>query len=158
MATVNDRLRDAGIRRQLRATRVGKALATRIRRLVETSEDDLAARLQTAWDRIDERGFDQGPVTTDRLTRLLAILKEMNAELGRQVHETARDGLVDLARTEAALTGEELASEMPPMVSVSRPSMAIALGGRKPAVPGPPLAPVGQRLGGRAEQSGREGG
>ena len=49
----------------------------------------------------------------------------MNAELGRQLHQTARDGLIDLARTEAALTREELANELPPMLAVIKPSMAM---------------------------------
>jgi SPP1 gp7 family putative phage head morphogenesis protein len=125
MPSVNDRLRDAAVRRQVRTVRVGRALATRIRKLVEASEDDLEAKLTRRLATIHERGFDTGPVTTDRLTRLLAAHRELNADLARRINEAAKAGLTDIALTEAALTFEELRSELPPQVEVVKPSAAL---------------------------------
>jgi len=88
--------------------------ANRIARFLEHAVlPDLKAKLEQRLKRIKERGYDLGPATTKRLNALYSDLDDIIA----QGHALARgetvEGLVALARQEAAFAAKSLETALP---------------------------------------------
>ena len=94
--TVNGRLLDQAIRRQVYLLRFGSgAVKDTLRFLDERLFDELIAILSARLSRIEQRGVDLGPVTTDRIRQMVqetaALLRVRMNDAGRRVRQVAGD-------------------------------------------------------------------
>jgi len=77
MPSVNDELLERTIRHQLYLTRLQSHEAARVRSFLNTVIPDLLEQVQRRLDLITARGFDAGPVTTQRLRDLSIAMAEL---------------------------------------------------------------------------------
>lgn len=99
----------------------GRGLSNRVVRLLNGADQDILDRLAARLAAIEERGFDVGPRTTERLRLLMAEIRGINAAVYAQVGDVATTELEQLAAAEAVFhraaintaLGVELATGLP---------------------------------------------
>ena len=88
--TLNDDLLGRAITHQIQIQRYGEGVADRIVNLLEESEADLVAKLRKRLDKIEARGFDLGPATTQRIRDLIVGTGEIVDNRYSKVYGTPR--------------------------------------------------------------------
>lgn len=69
--------------------------------LLNKADADLVAQIAARMTRIEQRGYDLGKVTTERLDALLKAIREQRADAAKALYEATRDDLLDFAQYEA---------------------------------------------------------
>lgn len=118
MATTNEELLDAAIRRQLRLLRRERRVGRELIDLLEASESDLVERIR-ARVRVDP-SFSAAAVR--RLQRMELIVRQVRgeawAEVGRRLEEEARS----VARDEVARAVQDIEDALPVVVALEVPT------------------------------------
>lgn len=100
--SANEDLQNRTIRHLLYLTRLQNAEAERIvRTLNDDIIPDLVAQLQRRLDKIAERGYDTGPVTTKRIEGLLASLRTITGRFRQKSLAELQESLGAIAVSEA---------------------------------------------------------
>lgn len=106
MASSNEMIVDALVRRQIGVQRYSKSLVAEIVDLLDSTEPDIAKQIEKRIAKIAERGFDTGPDTTSRLKVLRETLKEIRAGAFGEITDISNSGLRQLAKDEATYLGQ----------------------------------------------------
>jgi SPP1 gp7 family putative phage head morphogenesis protein len=125
MATANERLRDTSIRHAAELARYDRGLSDRLVRLLNSADDDILAKLAARLAQIEERGFDMGPRTTERLRQLDLEIKVLNDAIYGRVHDQLADELTDFAGAEAGFQKAALDAALAVDVGTSLPAPAL---------------------------------
>ena len=99
--TLNDDLLGRAITHQIQIQRYGEGVADQIVNLLEESEADLVAKLRKRLDKIEARGFDLGPATTQRIRDLIVGTGEIVDNRYSKVYGTLKGEMIELAQSEA---------------------------------------------------------
>ena len=99
--TLNDDLLSRAIAHQIQIQRYGEGVSNQIVELLEQSEADLVKKLRNRLDKIEARGFDLGPATTQRVRNLIVGTGEIVDNRYSKVYGTLKDEMVELAQSEA---------------------------------------------------------
>lgn len=121
--TANEILMQRAIRHHLLVQGVGNREAANIRRLLKRASVDVQGQLERRLALIAERGWDLGPVTTQRLQEMAAGLREISAPVLRQAQQNLEGSLNNLAQSEAELQAGLLRHVVPLQVEVVMPSV-----------------------------------
>ena len=111
--SVNDDLQDASVRNAVYIHRFGGGTARRVVDLLNKVDGDMVDKIRSRLAAIEERGFDPGPRTTQRLQRLLDEVRVQQRDLYKAVGKQLRDDLRDLAEAEIEITARHLSLEGP---------------------------------------------
>lgn len=121
MATSNEGIRDDLIRHRVDIGRFANFLATRMRAILNRAEPRLRTELKARLERIAHLGFDTGPVTTRRIARLEALIRELNRPTFDAINQLVRSELVAFAQGEAAFGAAAIGSNLPVAVALAIP-------------------------------------
>lgn len=125
MATANERIRDALIKRQIALIKQSGAVSREIVNLLEDAHKDLRVRLDERIKKIIASGSDTGPTTT---RRLLALEKSLRGILGkphRKIGKRLRSILQEIALEDPRVVAIGIKGELPVVVSTTIPSAAV---------------------------------
>ena len=100
MESVNDTQLDAQIRHQIMVLRLRNGIVTRMLNVLDRADADAIGRLVTRLQRIENRGFDLGPATTERLERVIVAIQNTRAEVVANAGELLTSELEDFLRFE----------------------------------------------------------
>ena len=100
MESVNDTQLDAQIRHQIMVLRLRNGIVTRMLNVLDRADADAIGRLVTRLQRIEDRGFDLGPATTERLERVIVAIQNTRAEVVANAGELLTSELEDFLRFE----------------------------------------------------------
>lgn len=101
MPSVNDELQDRAIRHALAINSYANGLSDKNVRLLNSADADLLEKLAGRLALINERGFDTGNKTTERLRKLLEEIKLINSAVYERIETTLVDELSDFGTAEA---------------------------------------------------------
>lgn len=96
-----DKLRDIVYRHHVASRDIGKEMADKFVRLLNTADDDLVAQITKRYARIEKDGFDKGPATTKRLEDMLAATRATNTRVYKRASDGLQSDLFDVAKHEA---------------------------------------------------------
>jgi len=99
--TINDDILDRTVRHMVWTERYKTSEAKRIIKLLNKADDDLVAQIAARMVKIEQRGYDLGVASTERLEKLLKLIREQRAEIAESLYITSRDELFDFAIYEA---------------------------------------------------------
>jgi hypothetical protein len=122
VATFNELLQDALIRRQVYLSRYSTGLANDIIRLLDATERAVKAELADRLDRIVDKGFDTGPVTTARLKALEKTLKAIRTSGFDDAKKIWTRDLKELAVNEAETLAEHIKDLSPVVLDTILPT------------------------------------
>jgi len=122
MPAVNNALKDAALRHQVFLQRYGGATANKIIALLARSDADLVGRIAARMEKIDKRGFDLGPATTQRLQRLLDEIRVQQSDLYKAVHNELRSDLTKLTDVEVKINADRLKEAIGVDLGILRPA------------------------------------
>ncbi|XEG73995.1 minor capsid protein [Pseudomonas sp. abacavir_1] len=114
MATVNDRLADAGIAHAIDLTRYSNGVVRRMIRLLNQADAELFAQLMIVLERLPPESF-----TVQRLDQLLVSVERLNAAAYLSIGAELDTELVALAGYEASHQHQLLSSVLPVKVAES---------------------------------------
>lgn len=124
MPTVNDELLERTIRHQVYLTRLQSHEAMRVRSLLNDVIPDLLERVQQRVDLITARGFDAGPVTTQRLKDLSTAFAEWVDPQMTRVGKAFSEEMQRVAAQEAQWAAGVVEQAMPVDIEMTLPSPA----------------------------------
>jgi SPP1 gp7 family putative phage head morphogenesis protein len=101
MTTINERILDGTIRHMVWLERYKSGVAREIVELLNKADADLVAQIAKRMAKIEERGFDLGKTTTERLNALLEEIRTKRAEITAMLYSESRDRLQEFAAHEA---------------------------------------------------------
>lgn len=99
--TINEEILDSTIRHMVWTERYKTSQVKKIVALLNRADDDLVEQIAARMVKIEARGYDLGPATTERLESLLKSIREQRAEIAKTIYETSRDELFEFAAYEA---------------------------------------------------------
>lgn len=100
MASANEKLIDLSIQHALHLLKAGNGIERDILKLLAESERDIVAKLAQRMALIEERSFDLGPKTTERLNAMLGEIRTLNTQVYSKAHDELKRQLTDLADNE----------------------------------------------------------
>jgi SPP1 gp7 family putative phage head morphogenesis protein len=106
--STNGNLQDIAVRHALTILRYGAGVSDKIVKLLNSADADILAKIAVRLSAIEERGYDIGPRTTERLQRLLVELKELNTAIYQQLHNELMNELVQFGAVEAEFQRDAL--------------------------------------------------
>lgn len=112
---------DAMVRHQVYLLRQSTGITTRVLRLLNDVDRDLADQIANRLRGINDRGFDLGPATTERLQKMQVKVRELVVESERVLHTGVREELYDLAAYESGFTQRAVQSVIPLEVALIAP-------------------------------------
>lgn len=126
MATGNDKLTDALIRRQIFLMRFSGNVRDRIVSRLNRAEPELRAALKARIERAARIGFDPGPVTTRRFEKRIAAIEKVvriqNDPVFKDIKSGMRSELGILAKDEATFMASAISGTMPVIIDSALPS------------------------------------
>ena len=122
--TVNEEIRDRAIRHAIAIRRYDAGLTQKILNLLNSSDEDLVAKIAARLSAIDERGLTLSASATKRLQTLLDEVRAINAAAYSQVNDTLSDELVGLSGVEAEYQATALTASLPVKIGIGVPSPA----------------------------------
>lgn len=122
MAGVNETLQDSSVRHSVYLIRYGGSLAKRAVTLLDKADADLVNRIRARLEKIDQRGLDLGPATTNRLQRLLVEIRTLNQTLYAALYDVLKTDLTALAKAEVEMTAHRLTAAVGVDFGVNRPA------------------------------------
>lgn len=96
-----ENVRDRAISHALFLERFKTQEANRIRAQLRRADDDLLAQIERRLRQIEDRGFDAGPETTQRLQNIEAAIAEILDPTYREARDDFAEGMVEFAQSEA---------------------------------------------------------
>jgi SPP1 gp7 family putative phage head morphogenesis protein len=114
MTTVNEALYDSAVSHQVDITRYSNGTVRRMIALLNRTDPDLMAKLQAALDRLPPESF-----TVERLERLLASVREVNAQAYKQFSDGIAAELDDLTGYELGYQRDLFTATIPAQVSIA---------------------------------------
>src|SRR3546814_923376 len=100
--TVNERLQDRAIRHGVYLARLQTQEAREVLRFIDRDIiPDLEDQISRRMARIEERGYDIGPDTTDRLNDMLSAMRDVTKGGLADIRRRAQERMVELGRQEA---------------------------------------------------------
>lgn len=102
MASINEQLRDILLTHAARRLKYGDHLANETVKLLNAVEKRLVEQIAQRLANIEERGYDLGPATTERLNETLRQIAALNTEVYSGVSTFLMTELTALAAAEAA--------------------------------------------------------
>jgi len=122
MATSNELLRDALVRRQIYLQRFSTGLSNDIIKVLDGTEDALRAALERRLATILKGGVDFGPETTARLKVLAEIVARIRAAGFDQATDMWNDNLAEVAKAEAAFINSAVKEHSPVVLDTVVPT------------------------------------
>lgn len=110
--TTNEQLQDLAIRHAVFLHRYAKGLEADILKFLKRGEEQTVEKLAARLALIQERGFDIGPKTTERLNRMIEELKVLNDQVYAQVETDLTEQLTALGSSEAAFQAKALSASI----------------------------------------------
>lgn len=101
MPTANEEILDATIRHTVWLERLKSGEVKRIVALLNKADNDLVNQITARLAKIEKRGYDLGPATTERLKKLLAEIREQRKAAYAAAYDLSQDGMLDFAKYEA---------------------------------------------------------
>jgi len=124
MPSVNEALQDRAILHALARDSYGRGISDKIVRLLNSADADLLEKLAARLVSIKDRGFDTGPVTTERLAALLDELRAINSAVYSDIQDVLTDELADFSTSEAGFQKAALDTAIGADLGISLPSPA----------------------------------
>lgn len=121
MGTSNEDIRDDLVRHRVDIGRFATFLARRMRAILNRAEPRLRSELKARLERIAHLGFDPGPVTTRRIARLDALVRELNRPTFDEINKLLRAELTAFASGESAFGAAAIGSNLPVAVALALP-------------------------------------
>ena len=95
--TINEEILDGSIRHMVWLERYKTSTSKKILTLLNKADDDLIEKIAGRLVKIEQRGFDLGKQTTERLKALEAVIRDDRKALYQAVYGETRDELFDFA-------------------------------------------------------------
>ena len=95
--TINEDILDASISHSVWLERFKTQNVNKILKLLNKADDDLIEQIERRLARIEQRGFDLGKDTTERLIALRTAIAENRGEIFRELYGQNKDDLIDFA-------------------------------------------------------------
>lgn len=122
MATANENIRDALIRRQITIIQRGDAAAREARRVLEEAHKDLMKRIDRRLRNIVNRGEDTGPRGTARLLALEKSIRSILGKTHRRLDRQTRRVLREITLEDPREVGKLIKDRLPVAVTTTVPS------------------------------------
>ena len=116
----NDDIRDELTRHRVELQRFSDGLARRIRLILNRAEPGVRARLKVRLENM-AGGFDPGPATTRRMTKLEQFIKDLNGPAFSEVDDLVRTELTKLVKLETATGAAIISGNLPVIVALTIP-------------------------------------
>ncbi|MGI9505131.1 MAG: phage minor head protein, partial [Geminicoccaceae bacterium] len=122
MATANENIRDALIKRQITIIQRGDAAARETRRVLEEAHKDLMKRIDRRLRNIVNRGEDTGPRGTARLLALEKSIRSILGKAHRRLDRKTRKVLREITLEDPREVGRLIKDQLPVTVTTTVPS------------------------------------
>ena len=99
--TINEDILDRTISHMVWTERYKTSEAKKIIKLLNKADDDLVAQIAARMVKIEQRGYDLGVKTTERLESLLKLIRDQRQEIAESLYISSRDELFDFVVYEA---------------------------------------------------------
>lgn len=119
----NDEIQDKAIRHSVYLEGYKKNTVFKMIALLNRADDDLIEQIRKRLEKIEAKGFDQGPATTKRLAGLIANLRKTNAKAYAAVTKALREELQSFVKYEAGWQTALLAGAEVAQVGVAKPDL-----------------------------------
>lgn len=99
--TINEDIQEASIRHMVWLERYKASEVKRIISLLNRVDADLVEQIAARMARIEQRGYDLGKTTTERLEALLSFVREHRKDASAALYDASKGALVDFAKYES---------------------------------------------------------
>ena len=120
--SANERLRSDAIRHSIYMERVKRGEQREIRELLDESLLDVQAKIEVRLRQIQDRGYDLGPKSTERLQRLEREIREIIREQMGETRNVVESRLENLGRHEVEWQAKRIEGELAGVIDLTRPS------------------------------------
>jgi SPP1 gp7 family putative phage head morphogenesis protein len=124
MPSVNEALQDRAIQHAILLGRYGSSLAAKLLKLLNSADEDIVATIAARLAAIEERGYDLGPATLKRLSKLRMEIAALNSAIYGQLGEALTSELTEFATAEASYQRDALKASLIMDMEVALPSGA----------------------------------
>jgi len=119
--SINEEIQDRGIRHMVWLERYKTSTANKILRLLNKADGDLIEKLASRLAKIEDRGFDLGKDTTERLKALQKAIREDRRAVYAVLYNETKEELFDFAVYESDFQAKII--EAPAEIDLVRPSV-----------------------------------
>ena len=125
MATSNEDIRDALIRRQTRTIKAGVSIGREMQRLLGKVDGDLRRLIEQGVDPVTGRRVKFGKTRTARLQAIQKAIRELQRPTYKEIRAALKESVVEIGTLEAAFAAETVTAALPVTVNLALPSSAL---------------------------------
>lgn len=118
-------IKNASIRHTVYQQRYGSGVVRKIMTLLNKSDENLVAKIESRLSKLADTGFDTGAATTARLQRLLDDVRALNKDAYAELRKELTDELKAFGKYEVGFHANMISSFLPVGVDLTVPPLAL---------------------------------